>query len=488
MKLTSKLLRSKLGAVAKIAVALTLALALVFAMADSPEARRARKLSLSAYISGAKIALSAAGDSQIARPYDALYLLDSCLMWYGQIPEAYFWKVIVNSTLAHDNRGDEEKYRAFLGELVLANDSLTNSCDPDNEDVKKKRKKKCEDLIVTADSIRLEWFVEFYNEAQDSRTTIRDDLNLSLAESTDSTEKFSLQEEIDEEYATAIRLYELAGSIYPKDVRYLMNLAEIYTERGEFDKAIPLQLRAVAETKILDPENYLPLLNDLANSLYEMKRYDSAAAVFKILASEVDEDGKVAQYKNVVVCYSLLDNIDSVMLYNHKILELTPDDANTLATIGGVWFNRIQSLNLERADAREAKDKEKSAEIQTELKRVSDSARIYLERAFQANPEDEQSIELYAITSTLSGDPESALKAWKLMTELKPDDESYWIYVGDNYITLQKFSDAIAPYEKAVELDPTNVKVWQNLVDLYSANGQTDLSKVASAKVTELGG
>lgn len=482
-------LKMSLSALVKLTFIAALGIALALGGFESSEAKKPRKLSMGAYISGAKIAMNVKGESgRTPRPDDALALLDSCLMWYEQVPEAYFWKVYINSSLAHDNRGDEEKYREYLKEMVLSTDSLRLSCDPENKDVKKKRKKKCEEQIITADSIRQEWFVEFYNEGQDSRTTIRDDLKVSLAEATEEDEKASLQEEINEEYAKAIRLYELAGSIYPKDTRYLMNLAEIHTERGDFEKAIPLQVRAVEQTKKSDPDNYLPLLNDVAYSLYEMKQYDSAAAIFKTIAAEVDDENRAPQFKNVVACYSLLDNADSVMAYNYKILELTPADAPTLATVGGVWFNKIQALNLARTDARNAGDDAKAEEIQTELNNVSDSARMYLQRAFEADPQDAQSIELYAITSTLVSDFESALKGWTLLTELKPDDKSYWIYVGDNCITLQRFTDAIPPYEKAVELDPTNVKVWQNLVDLYKNNGQLKESKAAAAKVAELGG
>ncbi|HSG98511.1 MAG TPA: tetratricopeptide repeat protein, partial [candidate division Zixibacteria bacterium] len=64
--------------------------------------------------------------------------------------------------------------------------------------------------------------------------------------------------------------------------------------------------------------------------------------------------------------------------------------------------------------------------------------------------------------------------------------KDYWVSLGDTYLQLQRLKDAIAPYEKAVALDDSDLNVWRNLADLYHNHSMPDKAAAADKKVAEL--
>ena len=471
----------------RLTVLLTCFLAVAIALPLA--AKKPRKLSIGAYISGAKIAYGINSGDAGPRYEDALSLLDSCLMWYGPIPEAYYWKARVYSDLAKENRSDSAKHLGYIDELVLAADSLSLTCDKDFKDVKKKYKKECEDWAAQVDTLRIGWFGEYYDAAQDARKDIEDELKPNLAAAELDQEKASLQAEINDKYDEAIRNYEWAGHVYPSDIRYLINLSQVYTDRGDFEAALPLQLRAAADSKGKDANNYLNLLIQAGYSYYMLKQYDSAASVYKTVVGEFTEeerDQKITYLNNIVACYSVMKEYDSALVYTHTILEIEPNDAEALATVGRHWFAQIQDLSKAKTDAAAAGDDAKVAELKTKLDVVADSSAYYLGKAIAVNKEDELSANYYAIACTMKGDMENAAKGWELLTQIKPDEKNYWLSLGDTYLQLQRLEDAITPYEKAVALDDSDVNVWRNLADLYRNHNMPKKAAAAQKKVDEL--
>ncbi|HSH00226.1 MAG TPA: hypothetical protein VLB27_09270, partial [candidate division Zixibacteria bacterium] len=336
---------------------LTICLALALALPVS--AKKPRKLSIGAYISGAKIAFGQSGNDAEPRYEDAIYLLDSCLMWYGSIPEAYYWKARVYSELAKNHRTDTAAHLGYIDSLVVAADSLNSSCDDDNKDVKKKYKEDCGDWTSQVDTLRIGWFGEYYDEAQAARKTVQDELKPNLAQAELEAEKEALQAEIDEKYEEAIRNYNRAGRVFPSDVRYLINLAQVHTERGNFAEALPLQMRAATETRKRDPGLYLNLLVEVGFSYYQQHMFDSAANVYKIVVGELTDaemEQKVLFTNNIIACYNSLKQFDSSLHYTHKVLEMDPNDAEALSTVGRHWFAMIQDVNKAKTDAAEAGD------------------------------------------------------------------------------------------------------------------------------------
>ena len=53
----------------------------------------------------------------------------------------------------------------------------------------------------------------------------------------------------------------------------------------------------------------------------------------------------------------------------------------------------------------------------------------------------------------------------------EPDDPTAYERLGERYVEMQRFADAIAAYEKTVQLDPRNSKAAFALAQLYVQSG-----------------
>ncbi len=488
MKIRTKTQRKTLLRVSTLTV--FAAALVVMSLPEQGFTKKPRKLPVKSYITGAKIAYGKTTGDEAPRPLDALALLDSCTMWYGMIPEVYFWETLIHSDLAEQTpKTDTIARKERLAKLIGVTDSLAMACDKENKKVKKKYKKKCKPFLITADSVRLGWFTQYYNDAQEYRTQLVDDVMPTIDAESDPEVKAELEAQKDTLLQMVFSDYALASSLAPTDSLGLLvelNLGSLYAELKDYDKSIPYLVKAAERSKESDPGNYLNLLNQVAYSNFQAEHYLEAARVWHQVADEVEGEQKASILTNIIVCFARLQNDDSLYYYNLKILDVDPQNANALAMIGGTWFNRIQELNQENSKAREAKDKSKLAEIKNELDVASDSAIFYLKRAFEADSTDAKSIELYAIANMLKGEKSAATDAWIKLTQLKPNDKTYWVYLGDNYISRQMMKDAIEPYEKAVAIDESDKDVWRSLIDLYKANKMTAKAKKAQAKYDAL--
>ena len=471
-------------------------IAISFALTMGLQAKKPRKLSVGAYISGAKIAYgesTISGDSNTRPRYeDALALVDSCLMWYGPVPDAYYWRARVLNDLADEAKHDTAKHLALLDSLVIAADSLKWSCEKENKEVKKKYKKKCDEMIPFIDTLLLGWFGVYYDEAQEARKTITDDLEPSLAEALTEDEKAEIQAEIDELYEKAIKFYKMAGHIYPQRLGYLVNLGEVYIKLGKYDEAIPYLLQAVDESKdAADQAFYINLLIRVGFSYFDMKQFDSAAVFFKKALAELHDDEldfKKQTISNIIAAYGNAGNRDSMHVYYHKLLELDPNSVNALRAIGIHWFQRIVDLNGKMNEARQAEDKAAIEKLEAEITAAADSSMTYTKRAIELKSDDIDAIQLYARASFVKGDLDASAEGWRKLTEQQPDNFDAWYNLGDILIQSKKLTEAIEPFEKASEINPDDINVWRNLADLYAGQGMNEKAAKALAKVKELEG
>jgi Tetratricopeptide repeat len=463
---------------------------IVMSLPQQGLSKKQRKLPIKSYITGAKIAYGKTVGDEGARPYDALLLLDSCTIWYGMIPEVYFWETLIHSDLAQQvAETDTVGRRERLTKMIGAADSLVLSCDKENKEVKKKYKKKCEPFQITADSIRSDWFATYYNMAQDNRTVLVDDIHPTLQSETDPHELEILQAQKDTLLQLISTDYGFAAILAPTDSLLQLvdlNLGSLYSELEDYQSALPYLAKSAENARLSDPGNYTNLLNQMAYANFKLKNLLEAARIWNEVANEVEAEEKISIINNILASFSILGNDDSLFYYNQVILDVDPANAGALRMIGGTWFNRIQDLNGENSKAKASGDDALVAEIKGKLELANDSAIVYLKRAFEADSTDEQSIKLFGIANMLKGDRNSATDAWLRLTALKPDNKSYWIYLAENYIALKDLKSAIPPYEKAVEIDASDADIWLRLIELYGPNGMKEKLKKAQAKYDAL--
>ena len=69
---------------------------------------------------------------------------------------------------------------------------------------------------------------------------------------------------------------------------------------------------------------------------------------------------------------------------------------------------------------------------------------------------------------------------------IEPKSPDAWNFLGDCYSVLQRMDDAVASYEKAVDLDSTNVHAYRNLTFLYHQKGEISKSLSAWRRISDI--
>ncbi len=438
----------------------------------------ARPKPLKAYLSGAKIAIVE------GRPDEALILLDSISMAYGQVPEAIDLRSKVYFDKIEGASGIENK-KPFVEKLVAYIDTLHMACE--DKKVDRKLRKDCDDMVKLADSTRVKFFREFYKAGHDQLTTI-ERLVKDLGNETDSTRRAYIQKDIDTNLDSVIANMTVALMIDSTNFSPYVAIGDAYSKEGNFEKSAEWMKRGYDRA-----ENKVNLLQPLAYNYVQLGDFCNAIKYYKEWIDQNPDDINVMFYLSI--CYNNcgLDKhedvyLDSAMAVYRKILTIDSTNTDVLGSAGR-YFIRLSQIASDSASAYQ--DKEDTATAKRwEAQRgfMFDSAHVYFQEAFKLAPTDVTLAEQYGFTSALLGDCEDAVTGFEVVAEAKPDDAGNWTSLGDCYLRMKDWTNAIRAYEKVSELNPNKVQIWENLEALYQTTGQPKKQAAAAAKVKELTG
>lgn len=91
-----------------------------------------------------------------------------------------------------------------------------------------------------------------------------------------------------------------------------------------------------------------------------------------------------------------------------------------------------------------------------------------------------------------AGNYDQAVTLLQQATQVDPNQDLVWAYLGDAQRGAKKYADAVTSYQKAVDLKPNNGPYLNGLADAYAKSGQTDkavqtYSAAATADPTNAG-
>ena len=66
-----------------------------------------------------------------------------------------------------------------------------------------------------------------------------------------------------------------------------------------------------------------------------------------------------------------------------------------------------------------------------------------------------------------SGQPLYKVVLYDYFTRLKPDDDTYWFKLAENYLLLGDYAQAIAAYQKAISINPKEKSYQAALLRCY---------------------
>ena len=105
----------------------------------------------------------------------------------------------------------------------------------------------------------------------------------------------------------------------------------------------------------------------------------------------------------------------------------------------------------------------------------ADSALLFLNKTLELQPDDTKSMKVLGkVYGRLLNDPDRALHYLEKSRDLGDPD---YVNLGISYAMKRRFGEAVAAFEKALEEDPNDTSIYQNLGVLYRDAGDPQRSQ-----------
>ncbi len=244
----------------------------------------------------------------------------------------------------------------------------------------------------------------------------------------------------------AIKDFETAVKIDPKDPNAYKNLGYAYVKTNQDEKAIEAYSKALK----YDSTDTKTMLT-LGLEYQRMKKYDKAVEMFKrILKHEPNNADAIA---NLALTYDMMGNPDKALEAYNKALERNPDDTDLYFNRGLLFYKRNEykkaAEDFERVIAKNPDDFEARFYAGSAYLNYGDTfkkKRVALEEAGKKGPEIEKlkklEMEQY----------KKALVHLEKARDLRPDDPSVWNNLGIAYVRLGMADKGAEAFKKVEEL------------------------------------
>jgi tetratricopeptide (TPR) repeat protein len=413
----------------------------------------------------------------------ALEYLDTVLTQHGPYPEAYFFRGNIYGEFANKEY-DLKKRLDNLTRMAADYDSLNLTCSGEIE-VERKLTKKCKDYIKNTDSIRVYYWRDNYNNAVGMFPRIDDQYIPNVSNAADSAAK-EAAEAVLKAAADSSRYYFLAAvASQPDDYRAYRGLGVLYGRLEEYDSSKAWYIKAHQ----MAPDSS-ELMHQVAYAYIRTETYDSSVIWYGKVLKRNSAD--FTALTNTAYCYNKLQIPESSLVYNLRAIKADPSDADLYFDVGQYYLGRSMEYSEKigdiqtKGDKADASEKEEKANMEKLREAVFDSCSVYFGKCIELDSNNVNALGNYGIVKMLLADYTSAEIVFRRLTELQPMIKENWIDLGDICVKLERFEDAVGPYEKATELDPGDERLWEVLADLYQSNGMTEKADEARAKAEEL--
>jgi tetratricopeptide (TPR) repeat protein len=445
-------------------------MALTLAIAGSAwSGRQGRKLPVDAYIKSAKIDILS-GD--LDRYPEALALLDSLHMHYGPHAEALKLTAQIYVDMI-DKTSDPDKMAPYVDSMVKYFDETKACCA--NKDIKEKYRDNCDEYTQLADSTLVKYWGQFYNAGVEQLNRVKEATD-KLEEETDSIAIEYLKEKRTANVDSCLANMNLAIAVEPSDYRTYVTISSIYEETEQYDKAVEWLKKGLDLT-----DKRASLLLPVAYNYIKLRDFCSSIPYFKEYIDSVPND--VGNMTNLAACYNNCKMYDSAVMVYNQILEKEPTNLDALISIGFYYNQRASDASQAESKARAADDAAGIADAKAAKSAAFDTALSYFTRAVEADSDNTDAIEQYALINAIQGNYETAAEGFTKLVSLKPGQIDSWISLGDCHLKLKQFSEAAAAYEKAIEIDPGRIPILETLHEIYKETGEPDKVKAVEAKL-----
>lgn len=285
------------------------------------------------------------------------------------------------------------------------------------------------------------------------------------------------------DYESAIREIRTAQKLKPGLPKLESLLALSLSEIGEFKEALPHLEKGFKQTA--DPEVRrmcgLQLLRAYTNLGRDSDAVETSLALNKLYPDDPEvlyHTGRIYGNRAYVVMETLHDKApDSVWMlqaqgeanesqkdydaaivaYNH-VLTVDPHRPNMHYRLGRVYLDRFQST--QKSDDR-------------------DAARHEFQSELEVDPSNGNALYELAQMAADDNQLDDARKGFEALVQHFPDFEQALVGLGGVLIQNQTASQAVAPLEHAVKLDPDDEVAWYRLAQAQRAAGNREAAQTA---------
>jgi tetratricopeptide (TPR) repeat protein len=425
------------------------------------------------YLKSARIEIIAGESGEAQRYVNALGLLDSLAFYYGPVPEGFSLRYRILASYV-EKEPNLEKKETHVNKLAVYLDSTDWACA--SPTVKDKYKKDCKTFVSLADSLRVKYWREFFNNGITQLSNI-DEANKQIADaSSDSSviesAKFAAKASSD----SALINFRMCVTLDPKEGRAFVALGTLYEKQKDYVQANEWLNKGLVHTS-----DSAQIIMSIAYNYIQGDHYELAIPYFLEYLKMQPSDTSIMY--NLTVCYARAKQYDSVAAWYGRMLAIAPGNSDALRGMGQ-YFNSLainaNDSSKHYADAKNQATADKWGEIRTQR---LDSSLAYLKKAFEADPKDQAGAEQYALIAAIRNKMPEAITVYEQLVQVNPGKADYWTSLGDCYLQNKELTKAKTAYEKVVELEPTNRPVMERLVELYRNDHQEDKAAALEKKL-----
>ena len=249
----------------------------------------------------------------------------------------------------------------------------------------------------------------------------------------------AIQKKVNEE---EINILKRSQTIYPGDHTIGARIGAAFSRNAQYDSA------EVYDQQVLrsDPKNMNAII-DLAGVFFAEEKYPQ---VFELLikAIQISPDF-VVPYVNIGRCYLRLGNFDSAIYYLGKTLVLDPGNTEAIMQLG-VAYSQAQKYDL---------------------------AEMYFKKAIDQDPNDISALYNLGVTCSKSGKLQEALEQFQKTVAINPAYVRGYSGMAQCYYGMKQYEAVITVINKALVLDPNDVRDIPILALSYKALGKMDMAQ-----------
>ncbi|UCD17661.1 MAG: tetratricopeptide repeat protein, partial [Candidatus Zixiibacteriota bacterium] len=300
-----------------------------------------------------------------------------------------------------------------------------------------------------------------------------------LSGAADETERENAMAAMRTAADSGVTFFAIAIAVQPEKYRAYEGTGLIYDRMEDYDSSLVYYKRAFE----LAPDS-LSNIQNVAYAYIQLEDWQNSITFFHKVLKLVPNEPNILF--NIAICFSNLEQSDSAYRYNTMAIAADSSNSMPYIQVGQYFLLKSQTYSDSITHYQKADNAEQSDKFITLRNTLLDSSSHYLNFAVEMEPENITALMQYGLVNMVLGRNEPALEAYQKLAELEPYQKEHWISIGDCLLRLEKFTEAIDPYEKAVEVDPGDLAVWELLLDLYRSEKMDDKVKEAAAKIEEL--